>query len=108
MITNNEQTPKTASDFAGDKNEPMLPHPDAVLEMLNTAATPGTTCAVLTPTIKAKLQELSAGQVLEVRVDDPTAREDIASWSRLTGHTLLAMVEEGSDELRCFLRKKNN
>jgi tRNA 2-thiouridine synthesizing protein A len=80
--------------------------PDAVLEMVDTAAMSGSTCALLTPAIKAKLRELQPGQVLEVRVDDPTAREDIASWCRLTGNELLAVVAETPHQLRCYLRKK--
>jgi hypothetical protein len=40
---------------AGD---PTVPHADAVLEMLGTDAALGTTCAVLTPAIKARLREV--------------------------------------------------
>jgi tRNA 2-thiouridine synthesizing protein A len=65
----------------------------------------GTTCALLTPAIKAKLREMLPGQMLEVHVDDPLAREDIAAWCRLAGHELLAAVEEGP-LLRVFLRKR--
>ena len=79
---------------------------DAVLEMLNTTALSGSVCALLTPAIKAKLRELRAGQIIEVRVDDPTARGDIASWCRLTGHELLAVSEETPHQLRCYIRKK--
>jgi tRNA 2-thiouridine synthesizing protein A len=81
------------------------PHADALLEILDTSQMQGTTCALLTPAIKAKLRELQPGQVLEIRVDDPLARDDIASWCRLAGHELLTTVEEGS-RLRVFLRKK--
>jgi TusA-related sulfurtransferase len=87
-----------------------VPHADAVLEMLGLSEADGTTCALLTPAIKARLRELSAGQVLEVRVDDPQAREDIASWSRLSGHELLAVVADsarGASELHFYLRKKS-
>lgn len=82
-------------------------HADAVLEMLGTAGAPGATCAALTPAIKAKLRDLAAGQVLEVRVDDPGAREDIAAWCRLAGHELLA-VQDTPDYTRYFLSKKLN
>ena len=68
------------------------PSSDAVLEMLDTAALPGSTCALLTPAIKAKLRELRAGQILEVRVDDLTACTDIASWCRLSGNELLSTI----------------
>lgn len=80
--------------------------PDAVLDMANMSAAQGATCAVLTPAIKAKLREMAPGQVLEVRVDDPTAREDLASWCRLSGNELLAVREESPRALRAFLRKK--
>jgi TusA-related sulfurtransferase len=83
------------------------PTADAALELLGTAPEiDGTTCAILTPAIKAKLRELAAGQVLEVRVDDLTAREDLSSWCRLSGNELLAMREEPPGVLRAWLRKK--
>jgi tRNA 2-thiouridine synthesizing protein A len=82
------------------------PHADALLEMLGTGDALGTTCAVLTPAIRAKLRELEGGQVLEVRVDDPSAREDIAAWCRLTGHELLAVMDEMPKYTRYFLGKK--
>jgi TusA-related sulfurtransferase len=90
-------------------DEASIPRADATLEMLGTAnsgAMDGTTCAILTPAIRAKLREMEAGQVLEVRVDDPTAREDLESWSRLSGNELLAEREESSGVLRVWLRKK--
>jgi tRNA 2-thiouridine synthesizing protein A len=83
-----------------------VPHADAVLEMLGMADASGATCALLTPAIKSRLRELAGGQVLEVRVDDPSASEDIAAWCRLTGHQLLAMVDEMPKYTRYFLRKK--
>src|SRR6266849_5254035 len=82
--------------------------PDAVLEMTQTPASQGATCAVLTPAIRAKLQEMAAGQVLEVRVNDPAAREDLASWCRLSGHELLAAHEESPRSLHVYLRKKRD
>jgi tRNA 2-thiouridine synthesizing protein A len=81
------------------------PRADAVLEMVGTAHSPST-CALLTPAIKAKLQGLAAGQVLEVRVDDPTAATDIAAWCRLTGHELVLAVTGEGQLARFYLRKK--
>lgn len=83
-----------------------LPEPNAVLEWTSAAPTQGTVCALLTPAIKAKLREMAPGQVLEVRVSDPTARDDIASWCRLSGHELLALTEDPSQGVRAYLRKK--
>jgi tRNA 2-thiouridine synthesizing protein A len=84
-----------------------LPPADAVLEFLNTGGAAGGTCALLTPAIKSRLRELQSEQVLEVRVDDPSAREDVAAWSRLSGHPLLAVTEKDG-LLRFFIRKKTN
>ncbi len=83
-----------------------LPMAQALLEMKTRAKSSGSTCALLTPAIKAKLKELESGQVLEVRVDDESAREDIAAWCRLSGNELLAMVDEGHQGLRFFVRRK--
>ncbi len=88
-----------------------IPPADAVLEMLTLGPAEGTTCALLTPAIKARLRTLSAGQVLEVRVDDPQAREDLASWVRLSGHELLAVIADGAQGtgmLHFYLRKKSD
>ncbi len=50
---------------------------DELLEFHTQASEVGSTCAILTPAIKSKLREMNSGQVLEVRVDDPSARGDI-------------------------------
>ena len=89
----------------GMADDPSL-KPDAVLDMTQMSAAQGAMCALLTPAIKSELQQMSGGQILEIRVNDPTAREDIASWSRLSGHELLAEIEETPQVLRVFLRKK--
>ena len=83
-----------------------IPRADDVLEQLNTGAA-GATCATLTPAIRSRLREMQGGQVLEVRVDDPGAREDIAAWCRLAGHELLAVVEPEPRQLHCYIRKKS-
>jgi TusA-related sulfurtransferase len=83
-----------------------LPEPTTVLEWASAAPTQGTLCALLTPAIKANLREMEPGQVLEVRVNDMSARDDIVSWCRLSGHELLALTEEPSHLLRAFVRKK--
>ena len=50
---------------------------------------------------------MAPGQVLEVRVDDPSARGDLESWSRLSGNELIAAREEPPGVLRAWLRKKD-
>ncbi len=82
------------------------PESNAVLEWTSAAPAEGTICALLTPAIKAKLREMEPGQVLEVRVNDMSARDDIAAWCRLSGHELLALSEEPPHQLCAYLRKK--
>ncbi len=76
-----------------------LPSVHAVLDV------PGSACATLTPLIKTTLRELAPGWVLEVRSDDPAARQGVPAWSRLTGTELLAMVEDDAQRTRFYLRK---
>jgi|RhiMetdeSRZDD1v2_1073273.scaffolds.fasta_scaffold1224781_2 tRNA 2-thiouridine synthesizing protein A len=107
MTQTNAHNPMAmGSDRSASASTPDTPQAASVLEMLGTGDTAGTTCALLTPAIKAKLRELEGGQVLEVRVDDPSAREDIAAWCRLAGHELLAVVDEMPTYTRYFISKK--
>ena len=82
-----------------------VPHADGVLEMVGQPELAGSTCAVLTPAVRARLHELEPGQVLEVRVDDPSAVDDLAAWTRLAGHELVQTVREG-ETIRFFVRKR--
>ena len=82
-----------------------VPYVDGVLEMLGKPELAGSTCAVLTPAVKARLRELEPGQVLEVRVDDPAAVDDMTAWTRLAGHELVQTVREG-EIVRFFVRKR--
>jgi TusA-related sulfurtransferase len=88
------------------KNEEPDPARDGLLEVHTGAADAGSTCAVLTPAIRSKLSEMQSGQVLEVRVDDPSARNDIEAWSRLSGNPLLKVIDDRGPELRFFVKKK--
>ena len=91
-----------------DADPTSLPQADRLLEMLNLDERAGAACALLTPAIKARLREMAPGQVLEVRVNDPTARLDVEAWSQLTGNQLLAMTAVPPNELRFFIQKKPN
>ncbi len=80
--------------------------PSARLHFMDAGESSGQTSAVLTPAIRAKLSELASGEVLEVRVSDPSAKDDILSWSRMSGNTLLGMFPDEPNGLRFYLRKK--
>ncbi len=81
-------------------SETNAPEAQAVLEA------PGTSCANLTPQIRENIMALVSGQVLEVRSDDPAAREGVPAWSRLTGHRLIATFEDNASDTRFFLERK--
>ena len=66
----------------------------------------GQDCSTLTPLIAARIRQLESGQVLEVVSDDPTARSGLASWSRLTGNPMLAIIDDAPGRTRYFLQRK--
>lgn len=76
------------------------PTPDVRMDLV------GQDCATLTPLIAARMRQLSSGEVMEVVSDDPTARTGLASWSRLTGNPIVAVVEDGPGRTRYFIRRK--
>ena len=63
------------------------------------------TCATLTPLIRARIRQLASGEVLEVLSDDPSARDGISAWCRLTGNELVG-EHESPDGVRYYVRKK--
>lgn len=67
---------------------------------------PGMACATLAPAIRARIGEQTSGQVLEVRSDDPAAREGVPAWSRLTGNPLVATAKDDAERTRFFIRRK--
>lgn len=82
------------------------PAADALLVVNAQSEAYGSTCAILTPSIKARLRDMASGQVLEVQVDDSSVREDIEAWCRLSGNELLKMDAGGSQGIQFFLKKK--
>jgi TusA-related sulfurtransferase len=75
------------------------PHADAHLDGI------GLSCATLTPSIRAAVMAMEPGQVLEITTDDPTAQEGLQSWTRLTGHELLARTPSSDDSDRFYVRR---
>ena len=59
------------------------------------------------PILKTKkaIEELSEGQVLKMIATDPGSVNDIAAWTRRTGHELMDSEQNGG-EYTYFLRKK--
>jgi len=51
-----------------------------------------------------EIEEVEVGQVLEMLADDPSARSDMESWSKRTGHELVS-VEEEDGVLRFLIRR---
>lgn len=47
-------------------------------------------CGELVLALRVRLGELAPRTVLEVRAEDPGAREDLPAWCRMTGHALIA------------------
>jgi tRNA 2-thiouridine synthesizing protein A len=64
----------------------------------------GLTCPMPILKTKKALSGLPPGAVLEVLADDPAAPEDLGSFCRMTGHTLLDQTAEGR-KLRFFIQR---
>ncbi|MBU3668194.1 MAG: sulfurtransferase TusA family protein [Rhodocyclaceae bacterium] len=54
---------------------------------------------------KKALAAMASGEVLEILVTDPAAREDFAAFARQTGHVLLH-VQDGDAQWAIYLRCK--
>lgn len=50
------------------------------------------------------IDDLEAGQVLEVLADDPAAEEDLTRFARRAGHEVV-LVEDRGDHKRFLIRK---
>jgi tRNA 2-thiouridine synthesizing protein A len=94
----------SAATFTPSTAQPTI-QAHALLEV-GVAGGQESTCAILTPSIKRKLGEMNSGQVLEVHVDDQSAKEDIEAWCRLSGNPLLKIDRGIGQELRFYLMKK--
>ena len=56
----------------------------------------GLSCPMPIVKLAKKAKELKIGDILELRVDDVGAKEDVPSWCKRTGNEYLGMEEEGS------------
>lgn len=54
---------------------------------------------------KKALADMTSGEVLEVLVTDPAAREDFAAFARQTGHALVHVHEAVGHWAICLRRK---
>ncbi|SDX71758.1 sulfurtransferase TusA family protein [Paenibacillus sp. CF384] len=54
----------------------------------------GLACPMPIVRTKKSITELESGQVLEVHATDKGAKNDLAAWTKSTGHELLSHAEE--------------
>ncbi|MCQ6557768.1 sulfurtransferase TusA family protein [Paenibacillus mendelii] len=66
----------------------------------------GLACPMPIVRTKKALDELEAGQVLELQATDKGSLADIQSWAKTTGHQYLGSTHE-EDVLHHFIRKSN-
>ncbi|WP_462409422.1 sulfurtransferase TusA family protein [Neobacillus sp. Marseille-QA0830] len=61
------------------------------------------------PIVKTRkaMNELQAGQVLEVQATDKGSKADLRAWAESTGHQYIGTIEEG-EVLKHYLRKASN
>lgn len=56
---------------------------------------------------KKAMNEIEAGQVLEIQATDKGSKADMQAWAKSSGHHYLGTLEEG-DVLKHYLRKSSN
>jgi tRNA 2-thiouridine synthesizing protein A len=64
----------------------------------------GLACPMPIVRTKKAMDELVAGQVLEIHVTDKGAKNDLTAWAKSAGHEMVQSVEEG-DVLKFWIRK---
>ncbi|MFX3632713.1 MAG: sulfurtransferase TusA family protein [Candidatus Pristimantibacillus sp.] len=66
----------------------------------------GLACPMPIVRTKKAMDQLEAGQVMEVQATDKGSLADIQGWSKNTGHQYIGTIEEG-DVLKHYLRKSS-
>ena len=69
--------------------------------------TKGLACPMPVVKTRRAMNELAAGQVLEVQATDKGSIADIKAWSKSSGHQYLGMIEENK-VLKHFIRKSSD
>lgn len=67
----------------------------------------GLACPMPIVKTKKEMNNLAAGQVLEVQATDKGSKADLKAWAASTGHHYLGTIEEG-EVLKHYLRKSSN
>lgn len=67
----------------------------------------GLACPMPIIRTKKAMNEIEAGQVLEVQATDKGSKADIQAWAKSSGHQYLGTLEE-DDVLKHYLRKSSN
>ncbi len=70
-----------------------------------TLDTRGRVCPLPLFYTKKKIEELKAGEELEVLTDDSTAKDTIPQWSRQHGYEIVQSEDSGKD-FRIVIRKR--
>lgn len=77
-----------------------LPHVDLEIDAS------GLTCPLPILRTKKALAHLESGQVLSVLTTDAHAMRDFQAFSRQTGNTLLAQIDQGDGRLLHYVRRR--
>src|SRR5690606_7156205 len=67
----------------------------------------GLACPMPIVRTKKAMNDLQAGQVLEVHATDKGSKADMQAWAKSAGHQYLGTIEEG-DVLKHYLRKSSH
>jgi len=65
----------------------------------------GLACPMPIVKTKKEINELKSGEILEIHVTDKGAKNDLAAWSKSSGHELIKYEVDGDNILKFWIRK---
>ncbi|WML60505.1 sulfurtransferase TusA family protein [Neobacillus sp. PS2-9] len=74
------------------------------MEVTKVVDAKGLACPMPIVKTKKAINELEAGQILEIHTTDKGAKNDLSAWAKSLGHELLNHEEEGS-VLKFWIKK---
>jgi len=69
-----------------------------------TLDTRGLSCPMPSVKTALALEQMSAGQVIEILTDDPVSKKDLPVWAEATGNILLGLEQE-DEIIKIYLKK---
>lgn len=75
------------------------------LPVASTVEAVGLFCPLPIVKLKLEMEELARGRIIKILADDPAFEEDLISWCRETGNTLISITRNEEDIFVAYVEK---